>query len=154
MKIEEVPVSDINDFWDAHIKYLIDDNMLLDKEEISYFSSRNYREILEEHMVRNKDKQHMIYFCDDEKRVGAASYCIYQSEDGKCFILDYWVFPEYRGKGMGHRCFETLEKYTKTDGAKYYMLNSKKERSIHFWKSLGFVENGYDEYNMPLYIKR
>ena len=153
IQIEEVLISDISEFWAAHIKYLIDDNMLLDKEEISYFSGRDYRGILEEHMIRSKDKHHMIYFCNDGKRIGAASYCTYQSEDGKCFILDYWVFSEYRGKGIGHKCFEVLEKHTKVDGAKYYVLNSRKESSIRFWKSLGFVDNGNDEYDMPLYIK-
>ena len=105
-------------------------------------------------MIRETDKQHMIYFVKDEERIGAASYCIYQSEDGKCFILDYWVFPEYRGNRIGHICFEALELYTKMDGAVYYELNSEKENSIRFWKSLGFVENGKDEYDMLLLIKR
>ena len=67
-------------------------------------------------MIRSTDKQHMIYFCRDGERIGAASYCTYQSEDGKYFILDYWVFPQFRGNGTGHRCFEALEQYTKADG--------------------------------------
>jgi hypothetical protein len=29
-----------------------------------------------------------------------------------------------------------------------------KEDSIRFWKSIGFVENGKDEYDMLLFIKR
>lgn len=82
------------------------------------------------------------------------NYCTYQSEDGKCFILDFWVFPEFRGSGMGHRCFEAFEKYTRLDGAEYYELNAEKENSIRFWKSLGFVENGKDEYDMLLLIKK
>ena len=96
----------------------------------------------------------MIYFVQDEQRIGAASYCTYQSEDGKCFILDYWVFQEYRGNGTGHKCFETLEQYTQMDGAKYYEINSTKENSIRFWKSLAFVENGKDEYDMLVLVKR
>ena len=40
------------------------------------------------------------------------------------------------------------------DGAKYYEINSTKEGSIRFWKSLGFVENGKDEYDMLLLVKR
>ena len=105
-------------------------------------------------MVRSRDRQHMVYFCRDGERIGAASYCTYQSEDGKCFILDYWVFPQFRGNGTGHRCFEALEQYTKADGAQYYELNSTKEKSIRFWKSMGFVENGKDEYDMILLVKR
>ena len=63
------------------------------------------------------------------------------------------MFPEHRGNGTGHACFEALEKYTKSDGAIYYELNSMKDDSIRFWKSIGFVENGRDEYDMPLFVK-
>ena len=55
------------------------------------------------------------------------------------------MFPEYRGDGVGHACFDALEKYTKADGAIYYELNSEKENAIRFWKTLGFIENGTDE---------
>ena len=35
-----------------------------------------------------------------------------------------------------------------------YELNSEKENSIRFWKAMGFVENGKDEEDMLLLIKR
>lgn len=151
--IEEIPLDRIDEFWEIHIRYLIDDGIITDEEDVEYFSGSEYRGILEDHMRRDKDRHHMVYFCMDEKRIGAASYCIYQSEDGKCFLMDFWVFPEYRGNGTGHICFETFEQYTKKDGARYYEINSNKEASVRFWKSLGFVENGTDEYDMPLLIK-
>lgn len=154
ISIEEIPVARINEFWEIHIKYLVDDGIISDEEDIAYFTGEEYRGILEDHMIRSTDKQHMVYFCQNGERIGAASYCTYQSEDGKCFILDYWVFPQFRGNGTGHRCFEALEQYTKADGAKYYELNSMKEDSIRFWKSIGFVENGKDEYDMLLLVKR
>ena len=154
ISIEEIPVARINEFWEIHIKYLVDDGIISDEEDMAYFTGEEERGILEDHMIRNTDKQHMVYFCQNGERIGAASYCTYQSEDGKCFILDYWVFPQFRGNGTGHRCFEALEQYTKADGAKYYELNSMKEDSIRFWKSIGFVENGKDEYDMLLLVKR
>lgn len=154
IRIEEIPVSSIGEFWNVHIKYLIDDGIITDEEDIEYFSGSDYRNVLVEHMKRENDKQHMIYFVRDDKRIGAASFCTYKSEDGKCFILDYWVFPEYRSDGTGHRCFEALENYTKADGAIYYVLNSMKDDSIRFWKSIGFIENGKDEYGMLLLEKR
>ena len=152
--IEEIPVENLNDFWDIHIKYLVEDAIITDEEDIEYFKSEEYRGILREHMIRARDKHHMVYFRRDGLSIGAASYCTYKSEDGKCFIMDYWIFPHFRGEGTGHHCFEVLEEYTKADGAKYYELNSTKEDSIRFWKSLGFVENGTDEWDMLLLIKR
>jgi len=133
---------------------LIDDEIISDEEDIEYFKGSEYRNIIYAHMIREKDRHHLVYFLLDNKRVGAASYCTYLSEDGKCFILDFWVFKEYRENQIGHKCFETLEQITRKNGAKYYELNSTKENSIRFWKSLGFVENGKDEYDVPLFIKK
>ena len=69
-------------------------------------------------------------------------------------ILDFWVFPEYRGNGTGHACFDALTSYTKSDGAIYYSLNYAKENSRRFWLSNGFVDNGVDEHDSKLMIKR
>lgn len=152
--IQEIPIEEIDSFWNLHIRYLIEDGIITDEEDIAYFQGEEYRGILQDHMLRTVDRQHMVYFVRDGERIGAASYCTYHSEDGKCFILDYWVFPAYRGGGTGHRCFEVLERYTRQDGAVYYELNSHKENSVRFWKSLGFVENGKDEYDMPLWVRK
>ncbi|MBQ9593899.1 MAG: GNAT family N-acetyltransferase [Lachnospiraceae bacterium] len=154
IELEEIPVERIAEFWELHMRYLVDDGIIAEEEDKEYFSGREYRGILEEHMRRDTDRHHMVYFRRDGERIGAASYCIYQSEDGKCFILDFWVFPEFRGNGTGHRCFEALQAYAEADGAKYYELNSEKEDSVRFWKSLGFAEHGRDEYDMPLLVKR
>lgn len=153
IEIEEVTHDGLPAFWDAHIRYLIDDGIISDDEDVEYFTGSEYRGIMEAHMRRETDRQHMVYFVRSGIRIGAASYCMYQSEGGKCFILDFWVFPAFRNKGTGHRCFEALERYTKADGTTWYELNSEKEASVRFWKSLGFTENGVDEYGMPLFIR-
>lgn len=152
--IEEIPVTSINEFWKIHIKYLINDSIISDDEDVEYFTGPEYRGIIENHMLRDADRHHLVYFVRGNERVGAASYCTYMNEGGKCFILDYWIFNEYRGSGTGHECFEALEKYTKADGARCYEINCEKEDSARFWKSLGFVDNGKDEYGSPLMIKR
>ncbi len=154
IRIEEIPVESIADFWELHFRYLIDDAIVDKEEDAAYFSGDEYRNTIRSHMIRETDRHHMVFFVDDHVKIGAAQYNTYQSEDGKCFILDFWVFPAFRGNGTGHKCFYALEAYTKADGAKYYEINSQKEDSIRFWKSLGFVENGEDEYGMPLFIKR
>ena len=154
IELEEINIKEIEEFWKLHIAYLVDDGIIRDPEDIEYFKSDEYRNVIKAHMVRDKDKHHLIYFMEDGKRIGAASYCIYKSEDCKCFILDYWIFEEYRNNNLGHLCFEKLEEVTKRDGATYYEINSLKEDSIRFWKSLGFVENGIDEYGEKLFIKK
>lgn len=151
--IEEIPVERIDEFWTIHFSYLVDDGMVVTEEEKAYFSGDVYRNHLKGLMQRSPDKLHMIYFVRDGVRIGAAYYCIYQSEDGKCLIGDFWVFPEYRGNGTGHACFDALTLYTKADGAVYYALNYAKENSHRFWLANGFVDNGVDEYGSKLMIK-
>lgn len=99
--IEEIPVERIDEFWSLHMKYLVDDGIIEDEEDIEYFAGDEYRGIIRSHMIRKCDRHHMVYFVEDGQRIGAAQYNTYQSEDGKCFILDFWVFPAYRGKGRG-----------------------------------------------------
>lgn len=154
IEIREIGLDAIEDFWDKHIHYLVEDQIITDEEDKAYFQGEEYRGILRSHMLRDQDPHHMVYFVEGEKEVGAAQYCTYLSEDGKCFILDFWVYPEYRGGGMGHRCFGALEAYTRQQGATYYVINSEGERRVSFWKSLGFVEKGYDEWGVALWEKR
>lgn len=150
--IKEVPTDELKAFWKIHFKYLVDDGIITDDEDKEYFQSKEYRGIIEEHMKREIDRHHVVYFFLKDTQIGAAQYNTYHGEGGKCFILDFWIFPEYRNKGLGHTCFRALESYTKVDGALYYEINSEKEDSVRFWKSVGFVENGVDEYGDPLWI--
>lgn len=152
--IEEIPLSRIAEFWDIHFRYLVEDGIIEDPEDMEYFQSGEYRDVIAAHMMREQDRHHMVYFTEDGARVGAAQYCTYKSEDGKCFILDFWVFPEYRGNGMGHRCFEALERAAESDGAVWYELNVSKDNSARFWASLGFRDNGVDEWDMKLMVKK
>lgn len=152
--IEEIPVDKIDDFWKIHIGYLVDDEIITDPEDIEYFKSGEYRDILKSHMLRKNDKHHMVYFVKDKIKIGAAQYTTYQSEDGKCFIMDFWVFEKFRGNGTGHACFDTLKNYAAENDATFYALNYSKERSHKFWLSCGFADDGVDEYDMPVMIKR
>ena len=151
--IEEIPVENIEDFWRIHYAYLLNDEIITEEEEKEYFQSEEYRGVIKSHMLREVDKHHMVYFVENKTRIGAAQYNTYQSEDGKCFVLDFWVFPEYRGGGTGHRCFAALESYTRADGAKYYEINCERENAHRFWLDNGFVDNGVDEYGMALMMK-
>lgn len=152
--IEEIPAERANEFWNIQFEYLVNDGMVVTEEEKAYFSSGEYRSHLERLMERDPDRLHMIYFVRDGVRIGASQYCTYKSEDGKCFILDFWVFPEHRGGGTGRACFAVLAAYTRADGAAYYALNYAKEDSRRFWLSNGFVDGGADEYGSPLMAKR
>ena len=100
------------------------------------------------------NRLHMIYFRRMGVRIGAAQYKTYLTGDGKCFLLDFWAFPECRGNGTGHDCFDALVSYNRADGAAYCALNCANEKAVRFWKSPGFVEKGADKFNEKLFIRR
>ena len=155
IQLKDIPVADIEAFWALHIGYLLQDGLISDAEDVAYFQGDEYRAVIRDHMRREQDKHHLAYFEEDGRRIGAVSYCTFQSEDGKCLILDFWIFPEFRRKGKGHACFAALCEHTKLDGARYYVINCDgRADRLRFWKSLGFVENGKDEWDMPLMIRR
>lgn len=152
--IEEIPIEKIDEFWKIHFEYLIRDEIITDDEDKEYFQSEEYRGLIRSHMLREQDKHHLIYFIKNKEYIGAAQFNTYQSEDGKCFILDFWVFPEFRGNGTGHQCFKALEEYTKKNGALYYEITCNRANAQRFWHDNGFIAHGVDEYDMPLMIKR
>lgn len=130
--IEEIPVENIDEFWKIHLQYLLDDEIITDEEDREYFQSGEYRDTIKSQMLRPVDRHHMVFFVRDGVRIGVAQYITYQSEGGKCYILDFWVFPEFRGNGTGHRCFTALEAYTKAGGATSYEINCVKENASAF----------------------
>ena len=154
-RIEDIPAERIDEFWALHIDYLVADGIISDAEDREYFQSDEYRLVIRAHMDRSPDRHHLVYFIENGKRIGAASYCTYHSEDGKCLVCDFWVFPPFRGNGTGHRCFEALKRHTAADGARYYEINCDgRDDRMRFWKSNGFTENGVDEYGIPLLVRR
>ena len=152
--LKEIAQEKIAEFWDLHIDYLISDGIITDQEDIDYFRSDEYRKTMEAQMSETADRQHMAYFMRAGQGIGAVSWCLFTSENGLCFIMDFWVFRQFRGSNTGHDCFLAFERYVQKEGAVYYQLNSTKPDSIRFWQSLGFSQIGCDEYGMPLFEKR
>lgn len=150
--IEEIPVDRINEYWDIHYRYLIEDGLVTSEEDKEYFKGDEYRNRVRDHMLYVRDRVHVIYFVRDGVRIGACHYSMLDSRGGQCYILDFWVFPEFRGNGTGHDCFRALFDYTREDGAQSYILNYVKSDSHRFWLSLGFEDIGTDDSGTPMML--
>lgn len=155
--IKEVSKTNINNYWTLHWEYLNRDifpfksfDSNVDSNNIDYFKSDEYRGIWESYMDRDPDKTHFVYFYQGDIHIGCAHYVTYKSEDGKCIIADFWVFPEYRGNSIGHECYYALKNYVQSDGTRYISINVSNNNNHRFWKSLGFEDDGFDEWNKPL----
>ena len=63
------------------------------------------------------------------------------------------MYPQFRGNGTGKECAKVLLNWAEENGALYAELNhGSNERRRHFWESVGFIENGADEWGEPLMI--
>ena len=120
-------------------------------EDRAYFLGDEYRREIEEKHKRPQDRIRYLVFSRDGADIGLAMAVIYESEDGKCFLMEFCVFPEYRGWGTGTACAEAFLQWAGDNGAAYVELNYGSDpRRLRFWQRLGFVKNGADEWGDPM----
>ena len=151
---EAVTETDVAVFWEQlHTYHKRDIFPDPDSEDLEYFLSSEYYDHMMKINSRPQDRCYFLFFHRDGRDVGFAMPVIFTSEDGKCFIMEYCVYPEFRGNGTGKECTRVLLDWAKENGALYAELNhGSNERRRHFWETVGFIENGADEWGEPLMI--
>ena len=151
---EAVRSTDVAVFWEQlhtyHKRDILPDP---DSEDLEYFLGSEYYDHMIKMHSRPQDRCYFLFFHRDGQDLGFAMPVIYTTEDGKCFIMEYCVYPEFRGNGTGKECARVLLDWAKENGALYAELNhGSNQRRRHFWETVGFVENGADEWGEPLMI--
>ena len=151
---EAVTETDVAVFWEQlHTYHKRDIFPDPDSENLEYFLGSEYYDQMMKIHSRPKDRCYYLFFHRDGRDIGFAMPVIFTSEDGKCFIMEYCVYPEFRGNGTGKECARVLLDWAKGNGALYAELNhGSNERRRHFWGTVGFIENGADEWGEPLMI--
>lgn len=151
---EAVTEKDVAVFWQQlHTYYKRDIFPNRNIEDLEYFLSSDYHD----HMIRIHDREQdrcrFLFFHRSGQDIGFAMPVIYNTEDGKCFIMEFCVYPEFRGGGTGKACAGALLDWAREHGAHYAELNyGGDSRREHFWQSVGFIKNGTDEWGDPLMI--
>ena len=151
---EAITEIDVAAFWEQlHIYHKRDIFPSPNTEDLEYFLSSEYYDYMMKIHSRPQDRCYYLFFHRDGQDIGFAMPVIFTSEDGKCFIMEYCVYPEFRGNGTGKECAKVLLNWAEENGALYAELNhGSNERRRHFWESVGFIENGADEWGEPLMI--
>ena len=122
-------------------------------EDRDYFLGEEYQAHIQAVHDRPENRCRYLFFCRDGKEIGFAMPVIFNTEDGKCFIMEFCVYPEFRGNGTGKSCAKVLLDWAKKHGAAYAELNySSDDRRLRFWQSVGFVQNGADQWGDPLLL--
>ena len=151
---EAITETDVALFWEQlHAYHRRDIFADSDKEGLEYFLGTEYYDKIMKINGRRQDRCFFLLFHRGGQDIGIAMPVIFTAEDGKCFIMEFCVYPEFRGNGTGKACARTLLNWAKEHGARYAELNyGGNERRRHFWQSVGFIENGADEWGDPLML--
>lgn len=124
-----------------------------DEDRQYFLNDAEYRADIQKIHDRPKNRCHYLFFCRNGQDIGFALPVIYSTDDCKCFIMEFCVYPEFRGNCTGKKCAFALLDWAGENGALYAELNyGGDKRRLHFWKGIGFTENGVDEWGKPLMI--
>lgn len=151
---EAITETDVAVFWEQlHTYHKRDIFPNPDNADLEYFLGSEYHDHMMKIHSRPQDRCYFLFFHRDGQDIGFAMPVIYTAEDGKCFIMEFCVYPEFRGNGTGKECAGVLLDWAKENGALYAELNhGSNQRRRHFWETVGFIENGADEWGEPLMI--
>lgn len=150
---EAVTEKDIELFWEKLREYFVRDIFPENDEDRDYFLGEEYARAISALHDRKEDKCRYLLFERNGENIGFALPVLFDSEDGKCFIMEFCVYPGFRGNGLGSECAVALLELCRRLGASYFELNNGADpRREKFWKKLGFRNNGFDEWGEPLML--
>lgn len=150
---EAVTEQEIGFFW-AQLRAYFNRDIFPDPDsgEKAHFLDDQYRSHMDALHQRERDRCYYLLLSRNGEDIGLALPVLYHTEDGKCFLCEFCVFPEFRGNGTGRKCGERFLAWARSMGAAYVELNCDTPQRQRFWGRLGFRENGADEWGMPLML--
>ena len=102
---EAITETDVALFWEQlHTYHKRDIFMDSDKEDLEYFLGQAYRDHMMKIYGRPQNRCFFLFFHRGGQDIGFAMPVIFTTEDGKCFIMEFCVYPEFRGSGTGSVC--------------------------------------------------
>ena len=151
---EAVTETEVSRFWQQmhayHARDIFPDP---EDEDLAYFlDDAQYRAQIQQIHDRETDRCYYLLFEQDGQEVGFCLPVLYLTEDGKCFLMEFCVYPELRGNGIGTQYAQAFWQWVTAHGASYVELNAAGERRRRFWQCNGYLPNGADEWGMPLMI--
>ncbi|EGT3616858.1 GNAT family N-acetyltransferase [Clostridium perfringens] len=134
---------DLNLFWDMFYDYInhIFETTPNSQKTFEYFLSNEYKEDIIELSERDFNPLKIVFFKEEEKILGFATYIIYVDESGKSIILEYCINKEFREQGLGKASYTKLQEIMIKEGAKTIELTPTNKRNEAFWKNNGFLDS-------------
>ena len=108
-----------------------------------------------------RDTMHFELIYSNESLVGFAMYSIDLGgikgiiDTGFGYIMELYIVPEFRRKGIASKVFAHMENILQNQGALQIYLTPDSSSGVPFWKTVGFRDCGKTDPDnkMPIYIK-
>ena len=116
---EAITETEASHFWQQmHAYHARDIFPNPEDEDRAYFlDDSQYRKQIQQIHDRETDRCYYLLFEQNGQEVGFCLPVLFLSEDGKCFIMEFCVYPEFRGKGVGTQCAQALWQWAAERGA-------------------------------------
>lgn len=151
VQIRECTGREDTEFFWARLKEYFEQDMFPDPqdEDREYFLGADYRTGADRLHAQAKDPLRYLLFERGGEKIGFVMATVYESEGGRCFLMEFCVLPPFRGNGTGRACAKAFEQWAKAEGAEYIELNAHTEQRKRFWRSVGYQDNGRDDWGDP-----
>lgn len=108
-----------------------------------------------------RDTMHFELIINNDLLVGFAMYAIDLGgikgiiEAGYGYIMELYIMPDFRRKGLASEVFIHMEDILKNQGAQRMYLTPDPVNGVPFWESVGFSDCGKidPDNKMPIYLK-
>lgn len=108
-----------------------------------------------------RDTMHLELIYSDGALVGFTMYAIDLGgiqgvlKAGHGYIMEIYIIPAFRRKGIASQAYEHMENILKAQGAKAIYLTSDTAGGVPFWRAMGFTDSGKrdPDTNIPIYVK-
>ena len=104
------------------------------EEDRAYFASEEYRGEVRRRLLDGSLL--LLRFAMEGEEIGYAQVLL---DRKTARVMEFWVLPPYRGKGLGSACWEETEGKLKSLGVVRVTLEAATDMAEKFWKSKGFA---------------
>lgn len=148
---------EVDTFWGLFNRYINELALhasLGDDFDLAYFYSDEYREAIETLRTRQINPLNIFLIKKGGIMFGFLMYVTYFDEDGKCFLMEYYIDPGVRNLGYGKSAYSMAEKHIYAEGAKYIELTPTYDVNERFWRSVGFKQSADMDEDHKYYYRK
>ncbi|GEM_PF-5415744 len=149
IRICRLTENDLPLYFEKQWEYLCRDLFSEDdtEEDRAYFASHEYR-----NEVKRRLKNGTLLLLCYQTEKNAIGFAQIALEKGCARVMEYWISPEHRRKGLGKICWQETETRLQRLGVRKITLEAATKDAEKFWLAMGFAKLKQDRYEKCIKI--